>query len=110
MNNILTYIKRHKFKSALIIVVLLLYYFCLPRQLFKDPTATVITSSKNELLGAMIAKDGQWRFPQNDTVPDKFKTCIVQFEDAYFYINSVLTGFLSRTWTLFHRISFLIYF
>jgi len=85
MNNILTYITRHKFKSALIIVVLLLYYFCLPRQLFKDPTATVITSSKNELLGAMIAKDGQWRFPQNDTVPDKFKTCIVQFEDAYFY-------------------------
>ncbi|WP_299394505.1 penicillin-binding protein 1C [uncultured Gelidibacter sp.] len=85
MNKILTYIKRHKFKSALIIVVLLLYYFCLPRQLFKDPTSTVITSSKNELLGAMIAKDGQWRFPQNDTVPDKFKTCIVQFEDAYFY-------------------------
>ncbi|MCK0123365.1 penicillin-binding protein 1C [Gelidibacter sp. F2691] len=85
MNKLLTYIKRHKFKSALIIVVLLLYYFCLPRQLFKDPTSTVITSSKNELLGAMIAKDGQWRFPQNDTVPDKFKTCIVQFEDAYFY-------------------------
>ncbi|WP_394344882.1 penicillin-binding protein 1C [Gelidibacter salicanalis] len=85
MNKLLTYIKRHKFKSALIFVVLLLYYFCLPRQLFKDPTATVITSSKNELLGAMIAKDGQWRFPQNDTVPDKFKTCIVQFEDAYFY-------------------------
>ncbi|TDU43331.1 penicillin-binding protein 1C [Gelidibacter sediminis] len=85
MNKILTYIKRHKFKSALIIVVLLLYYFCLPRQLFKDPTSTVITSSKNELLGAMIAKDGQWRFPQNDTVPNKFKTCIVQFEDAYFY-------------------------
>jgi len=61
------------------------YYFCLPRQLFKDPTATVITSDRNELLGAMIASDGQWRFPHNDSIPEKFKTCIIQFEDEYFY-------------------------
>ncbi len=37
------------------------------------------------LLGAVIADDGQWRFPHNDSVPEKFKTCIIQFEDAYFY-------------------------
>lgn len=85
MNKLLAYIKRHKFKSAIIFVVVLLYYFCLPKQLFKDPTATVITSVNNELLGAMIAEDGQWRFPHNDTVPEKFKICILQFEDAYFY-------------------------
>ena len=85
MNRIITYIKRHKIKSAIIFVLVVAYYFCLPRHLFKDPTATVITSSNNELLGAMIAKDGQWRFPQNDSVPEKFKTCIVQFEDEYFY-------------------------
>lgn len=72
-------------KVAVIFIMLLLYYFCLPNQLFKDPTATVITSTNNELLGAMIAKDGQWRFPQNDTIPEKFKTCILQFEDAHFY-------------------------
>nr|WP_255572940.1 penicillin-binding protein 1C [Hanstruepera marina] len=65
--------------------MLIAYYFCLPKQLFKDPTATVITSSSNELLGAQIATDGQWRFPQNDSIPEKFKTCIIQFEDAYFY-------------------------
>lgn len=65
--------------------MLVLYYFCLPRQLFKDPTATVITSSNDELLGAMIAKDGQWRFPHNDSVPEKFKVCIIQFEDEYFF-------------------------
>ncbi len=85
MNKLLTYIKRHKFKSVIIFIVVVVYYFCLPRQLFKAPTATVITSSNNELLGAMIAEDGQWRFPQNDTVPEKFKICIIQFEDAYFY-------------------------
>lgn len=61
------------------------YYFCLPKQLFKDPTATVITSQSDELLGALIATDGQWRFPASDSIPDKFKTCILQFEDDYFY-------------------------
>ncbi|GAA0736339.1 penicillin-binding protein 1C [Gaetbulibacter jejuensis] len=57
----------------------------MPKQLFKDPTATVITSKNDELLGAQIAKDGQWRFPHNDSIPEKFKTCIIQFEDEYFY-------------------------
>ncbi|MDO5979129.1 penicillin-binding protein 1C [Flavivirga spongiicola] len=85
MNKIVTYIKRHKIKSVILAVLLIAYYFCLPKQLFKDPTTTVISSSNKELLGAKIAKDGQWRFPQNDSVPEKFKTCIVQFEDEYFY-------------------------
>ncbi len=85
MNKITVYIKDHKKKSIIIGLLLIVYYFCLPKQLFKNPTATVITSQNNELLGAMIAKDGQWRFPQNDSVPDKFKTCIVHFEDEYFY-------------------------
>lgn len=85
MNKITTYIKTNKIKSVIILFVLIIYYFCLPTQLFKDPTATVITSKNNELLGAQIARDGQWRFPQNDTVPEKFQICITQFEDEYFY-------------------------
>ncbi|WP_250433477.1 penicillin-binding protein 1C [Hanstruepera flava] len=85
MNKTINYIKRNKIKSAIVLILLIAYYFCLPKQLFKDPTATVITSSNNELLGAQIATDGQWRFPQNDSIPEKFKACILQFEDAYFY-------------------------
>ena len=85
MNKIITYIKSHKIKSIIIGVLLVGYYFSLPKQLFKDPTATVITDSSQKLLGAQIAKDGQWRFPHSDSVPEKFKTCIVQFEDEYFY-------------------------
>ncbi|WP_242134225.1 penicillin-binding protein 1C [Aestuariivivens marinum] len=80
----------HKIKSTVIAVFLITYYFCLPTQLFNDPTATIITSKNNELLGAQIAKDGQWRFPYNDSIPEKFKTCILQFEDEYFYKH---TGF-----------------
>lgn len=85
MNRTFNYIKNNKIKSVVLFVLLIAYYFCLPKQLFKDPTATVITSKNDELLGAQIAKDGQWRFPHNDSIPEKFKTCIIQFEDEYFY-------------------------
>lgn len=66
-------------------MLLLIYYFSLPRTLFKEPYSTVIESKEGELLGAKIARDGQWRFPAQDSVPDKFKKCIVYFEDEYFY-------------------------
>lgn len=78
-------IKRNKIKSAIVFVLLLAYYFSLPRVLFEEPYSTVIESSEGDLLGAKIARDGQWRFPAQDSVPDKFKKCIVYFEDRHFY-------------------------
>ena len=78
-------IKKHKIKFVIVLILFISYIFCLPKKIFKDPTATVITSATNDLLGAQIAKDGQWRFPHNDSIPEKFKTCILQFEDEYFY-------------------------
>jgi penicillin-binding protein 1C len=45
----------------------------------------VVESEEGRLLGAKIANYGQWRFPENDTLPEKFKKCIVTFEDHYFY-------------------------
>lgn len=69
----------------MLVVVLICYAFCLPKDLFTKPTSTVITSAKGELLGALIADDGQWRFPHKDSVPEKFKTCLIQFEDEHFY-------------------------
>ncbi|PQJ76246.1 penicillin-binding protein 1C [Polaribacter gangjinensis] len=79
------YAKPFVLKSIFISILVLLYVFCLPKKLFTKPTSTVIVSEKNELLGALIADDGQWRFPHENKVPEKFKTCVVQFEDAYFY-------------------------
>ncbi|TXD50143.1 penicillin-binding protein 1C [Polaribacter sp. IC073] len=81
----INYIKRHKKKTIVVVVLLIFYAFCLPTKMFTKPTSTVITSKNNELLGALIAKDGQWRFPHNDSVPQKFKTCLIQFEDEHFY-------------------------
>ncbi|MEP6930159.1 MAG: penicillin-binding protein 1C [Flavobacterium sp.] len=82
---IINWIKKNKIKSAIVFLLLLIYYFSLPQTLFKEPYSTVIESSEGELLGAKIASDGQWRFPAQDSVPDKFKKCIVYFEDEYFY-------------------------
>ncbi len=78
-------LKNHSKKLILLAILLIAYYFCLPTTLFKAPTATVVESHRGTLLGAMIADDGQWRFPVVDSVPYKFKTCLLQFEDAYFY-------------------------
>ena len=85
MYRLINYFKQNKKKSLVLFFLLLGYFFCLPNDLFNDPTATVITSQNNELLGAQIASDGQWRFPHTDSIPDKFEICIVQFEDEYFY-------------------------
>ncbi|MEM6684306.1 MAG: penicillin-binding protein 1C [Bacteroidota bacterium] len=78
-------IQNNKIKTTILVIVLIAYYFCLPDTLFNTPTSTVIESREGILLGAKIADDGQWRFPELDSVPEKFKTCIIQFEDAYFY-------------------------
>ena len=73
------------------------WLFCLPRNLFKGTEySTVVESAEGELLGARIAADGQWRFPPCDTVPQRFATALVQFEDRQFWwhpgVNPVAMG------------------
>ena len=61
------------------------WLLCLPRDPFKGVSySTVVESAEGELLGARIADDGQWRFPPCDTVPERFATAIIQFEDRHF--------------------------
>ena len=85
INHIKNYYHNNKKKSLFFLVIIVWYYFALPKPLFDAPTSTVITSSNGDLLGAKIALDGQWRFPEKDSVPYKFKQCILYFEDEYFY-------------------------
>ncbi|MDL2282839.1 penicillin-binding protein 1C, partial [Parabacteroides sp. OttesenSCG-928-G06] len=80
--------KKAYIKRAIIGLIALLfiwYFFCLPQQLFDVPYATVVTDRSGDLLGARIADDGQWRFPERATVPEKMKVCLTTFEDRYFY-------------------------
>lgn len=70
----------------IVLGVFLIWLFCLPRDLFRGvPYSTVVESAEGELLGARIADDGQWRFPQCDTVPSRFAAALVQFEDRHFW-------------------------
>ncbi len=82
---ILARFKKYLWRILLLVLLLGWYANCIPDTLFVAPNATVVKARNNELMGAVIAKDGQWRFPELDSVPNKFKACILQFEDAYFY-------------------------
>ena len=66
--------------------LVLAWLCCLPRNLFKDVSySTVVESTEGALLGARIAADEQWRFPPCDTVPERYATALVQFEDRAFW-------------------------
>ncbi|MDA7803499.1 penicillin-binding protein 1C [Crocinitomix sp.] len=70
--------------SAVFLTFFCVWLFCLPAQLFNNPTSTVILDKDGNLLAASIASDGQWRFPHNPEVPEKFEKAIIQFEDRGF--------------------------
>ncbi len=71
--------------GGIIAVLLIAYWLCLPKNIFKGKSySTVVTDRNGELLGARIASDGQWRFPPSDTVPQKFRTALIEFEDRWF--------------------------
>lgn len=76
-----------KRKIALIVVLILLlvFYFSLPRTLFTKPYSTILLDHNKELLQASIASDGQWRFPERNAIPDKFTLALITFEDKRFY-------------------------
>ncbi|MFC7356254.1 penicillin-binding protein 1C [Jejudonia soesokkakensis] len=84
-HHIIATLKKHKFKLSAFLIVFLFWLFCLPSNLFDVPTATVAESREGYMLGARIAEDGQWRFPQLDSVPYRFEQSILHFEDEYFY-------------------------
>ena len=82
--------------GGVITLLLIGYIFCLPRQLFHVPYSTVVADRNNELLGARIAPDGQWRFPPRTTTPAKIQACFIEFEDNHFFhhwgVNPVSIG------------------
>lgn len=63
------------------------FYAALPKKLFDAPTSYILEDRKGELLNATIAADGQWRFPFNEQVPQKFTDCITTFEDKRFFYH-----------------------
>ncbi len=69
----------------MLIGLLCWFWLSLPHTLFNVPTSYVIEDANGNLLNATIAADGQWRFPYNKNVPQKFIDCITTFEDKRFF-------------------------
>ena len=74
-----------RIKLLIVACLLTWFYFSLPKKLFNTPTSYVIEDANGNLLNATIASDGQWRFPYNKNVPQKFIDCITTFEDKRFF-------------------------
>jgi penicillin-binding protein 1C len=51
---------------------------------FRAPLSTVVEAADGTLLGARVAADGQWRFPPPDSLPEKYITCLINYEDRWF--------------------------
>ncbi|WP_343671323.1 penicillin-binding protein 1C [Chitinophaga sp.] len=78
------WLRKRKWWLIATAILLIVYIFCLPARLFTAPTSFVIEDNNGRLLSATIATDGQWRFPVDKPVPDKFATCIIAYEDKRF--------------------------
>ena len=49
------------------------------------PLSTAVFDCEGGLLGARVAEDGQWRVGLPDTLSEKYVTCVLAFEDRFFF-------------------------
>jgi penicillin-binding protein 1C len=90
------YIKTNPRKSIAFGVFLVWWLVCLPRPLFQVPYSSTVEDTRGQLLSARIASDGQWRMYPSDSIPAKYRTCLIAYEDQWFMwhpgINPVSIG------------------
>ncbi len=66
------------------LIAILVAILVAPTPSFRAPLSTVAEASDGSLLGARVAADGQWRFPPPDSLPEKYVTCLINYEDRWF--------------------------
>ena len=89
-SKITTIFKKNRIITTLVaggLVLFFLFLLIVPVVSFNDSACTVVESNSGALLGAHIADDGQWRFPEVDSVPICFEQAILSFEDRHFYYH-----------------------
>lgn len=77
-------------KIFLITLAGIIVFFTLipvPRPLFQLSYSTVVVDEQGNILRAFLNDDQQWCFPPDYqlNIPEKLKTCILYFEDKYFF-------------------------
>lgn len=70
---------------ATLVALLIIYFFSLPDPLFSSSYSTILLDKQGRLLSAAIALDGQWRFPEQRSVNEKFAVAITTYEDKRFW-------------------------
>lgn len=77
---------RRKLAIAVAVLVLLLAWarWGPMDPLFPGPRSTVLLDRDGGTLAASVARDGQWRMPPGDSVPQRFARCLIAFEDRHF--------------------------
>ena len=91
VSGLLEKVRKNKVITCSLLLVFL--FFLVPLVRFKVPYSVVIEANDGMLLGAKIATDGQWRFPPGDTIPEKFRRCIISFEDRKFFYHPGIDPF-----------------
>jgi len=84
----LSWCQRHRTTTAfllLCVAIAITYWKMLPTPLFDQPYSSILLARDGTLLDARIAEDGQWRFPEQPHVPDKFARALITYEDKRFY-------------------------
>ena len=76
-----------KFLFSFLVFLASLFWFCLPTPLFTDRYSDILLSADSSLLGAHIASDDQWRFPEIQDIPEQMKQAVLAFEDKRFYYH-----------------------
>lgn len=70
-----------------IVVFLIYWWFILPIPVFKTPYSTVLLDRDENILGMTIADDGQFRMPVVQSLPEKYITALLTFEDKRFFYH-----------------------
>jgi len=76
--------RRRRITFLLLITACVLFWKSLPAPLFDEPLSRLLLDRHGNLLGARIASDHQWRFPDSTSVPEKFRKAIMIYEDRRF--------------------------
>lgn len=73
---------------VLLSVAIALGWVTAPADVFDTPYSVVVEDRDGRLLAARIATDEQWRFPEPDSLPDRFVEALITFEDQRFFSHN----------------------
>jgi penicillin-binding protein 1C len=84
--------KRKSIQTHLLLCVVLYAFsfivaLLVSRPLFHSPYSSVLYDKNEQLLGALVAADGQWRFPPGTLLNEKFVSALIEYEDRRFYYH-----------------------